>query len=112
MARGIRIDVRHLDCCVGDIPPFGGHPASELGVLGHDGSSTVQLARISRNVTIAAADDDDGGGPGPGCTPELDSLILFESGIAGLAGAARPTVARRHRSERRRLRAGRPRRSG
>jgi hypothetical protein len=43
-----------------------------------------------------------GGGPGPGATPELDSLILFGSGLAGLAGLARLRFRARRNTPRRR----------
>jgi len=36
-----------------------------------------------------------GGGPNPGETPELDSLLLFGSGLSGLIGYATLRVRRR-----------------
>jgi uncharacterized repeat protein (TIGR01451 family) len=40
-----------------------------------------------------------GGGPGPGATPELDSLLLFGSGAGGLAAYLRLRFTRRRKRE-------------
>jgi len=53
------------------------------------------------SISIQAAGDGGGGtgggggGPNPGETPELDSLLLFGSGLSGLIGYATLRVRRR-----------------
>ena len=50
--------------------------------------------------TLGGGDLGGGGAPGVGATPELDSLMLFGSGLAGLAGyAATRLRARRRKGE-------------
>jgi hypothetical protein len=52
------------------------------------------LATVTISV-IAAGDGDPGG---PGATPELDSLVLFGSGLSGLAAYAVTRLRARRRS--------------
>jgi hypothetical protein len=68
----------------------------DVGYTGAD-SFTYQIsngildsnsATVSINVESGGGGGP-GGGPNPGATPELDSLVLFASGLLGVLGYAR-----------------------
>jgi hypothetical protein len=59
-----------------------------------DPSQANNSARASTMV-ISGGGGGTGGGGGPGATPELDSLLLFGSGLSGMAYALRRLRARR-----------------
>jgi hypothetical protein len=94
------------------IPIVAADGSAQLVALCFDASHTVQTtvdyAPVSFLVTPTepggggGGDGGGGGGPPPGNTPELDSLLLFGSGLAGLAGLARLRFlsARRKRTRR------------
>jgi hypothetical protein len=53
------------------------------------------VATVTIDVVAGAVDP---GGPGAGATPELDSLVLFGTGLSGLAGYAISRLRARRRS--------------
>ena len=47
-----------------------------------------QLESASAEVTLSVLPASTGGDGGPGAMPELDSLLLFGTGLSGIAGYA------------------------
>jgi hypothetical protein len=72
--------------------------SSVLSSLTGNGQVTITYDLSDPNDNCGTSGSGGGGGPNPGATPELDSVVLFGSGLSGLAAYALMRLRARRRT--------------